>query len=270
MSDGSFDPVCFYQTYPGKVMGRPGYPARAVFKSTLLFHLYGEFVFRDIGRITTYADIGGCFGFGANAMGFHIGRRQGLVPKTTVFEMASDFVRMGEQLFPHIEFVEADFRHWRGEAVFDLVTLFDVVEHVCEPASFLQHVAAHSQYVMLKTPMQTAGEYRAPRPPVGIGASHRDGHVNFFSPREYEQLLRASGLEIVARRLVESIVPAGARMALLPEDNAKPVGLLGTLRRPRSLARRAFLGIPLVPFAWKRKIVGGGSHLCLCVSRCLH
>lgn len=85
MNEKIFDPMQFYSSYPNKVIGRPGYPARAAFKSTLLFDLFGNQLFCKMDKISTYADIGGCFGFGANAMGFHIAKRQGVLPRILVF-----------------------------------------------------------------------------------------------------------------------------------------------------------------------------------------
>lgn len=261
----AFDPVEYYSTYPSRVISRPGYPARAVFKSTLLFSHYGRQLFDRIGAVATYADVGGCFGFGAHAMGFQIAQRQGNWPRIIVFELAPGFVQTGKMLFPRIEFVEADFREWSGDvAVFDLLTLFDLVEHLVDPEAFLQHVAAHSRYAMLKTPMETPGEWRRPKPPSQVGANHPDGHVNFFSPRTYEALLTRCHLEIIGGCLVPSIVPPGARMLLLPEEfNAAAAGT--AIGRAKEWFKR--IALACVPFRWARKVVGGGDHLCLCRSR---
>ncbi len=261
----AFDPVEYYSSYPSRVISRPGYPARAVFKSTLLFSRYARQLFDGIGRVAAYADIGGCFGFGAHAMGFQIAKRQGAWPRIVVFELAPDFARMGKMMFPHLEFVQADFPYWDGDiAVFDLVTLFDLVEHLVDPEAFLRHVAARSRYVMLKTPMETAGEWRRLHPPSQTGADHPDGHVNFFSPRTYESLLAKCSLDIVGSCLVPSIVPPGARMALLPEDLAAAATLTASGRAKERFKRMVHA---CIPFRVARKILGGGDHFCLCRSR---
>ncbi len=72
MESTNFDHAKFYSSYPSKVIARPGYPTRAAFKSKLLFQLFGKNLLKHTNTITTYADIGGCFGFGANAMSFFI------------------------------------------------------------------------------------------------------------------------------------------------------------------------------------------------------
>ncbi len=58
-----FDPQEYYSSYPSRVILRPGYPARAQYRSTLLWNLYGHIIINSLGSINTYADI---FGFGAN------------------------------------------------------------------------------------------------------------------------------------------------------------------------------------------------------------
>lgn len=278
MSTDAFDPVKWYASYPGKVIRRPGYPARAAFKSTLMFSLYGRRVLSEIKEVGSYADIGGCFGFGANSMAFHISQRQTTEPHTVVFEISPDFVTMGQMLFPHITFIEGQFSQSHGApSPFDLVTMFDVLEHVVDPGALLEEVAARSRYTMLMTPMETSGEWRGNRPPASQGAAHHDGHINFFYPAAYETLLRSSGLDILESSVIRRVMPFNAWLALCPEDR-KPLSLLDKLRRPKKLMRmlaepgrllRQLLECPCIPFPLARRLVGGGYHVCLCKSRLL-
>jgi hypothetical protein len=264
-----FDPLNYYSSYPLKVIGSPGYPARAVYKSTLLFNSFSQYIFGEIGTINTYADIGGCFGFGANAMAYHIAKHQGSIPKTMVFELSPGFLDIGKILFAHIDFVDADFTKWEGNVkIFDLVTLFDVVEHIVDPQPFLQALATRSKYVMLKTPMETPGEWRPSKPPIGYGDSHPDGHVNFFTPKAYEKLLEDSGLEIVKSRLIESIIPFNAHSVLQPEGADEYTGS----KQSKSTSVKNFLRqmlLLVVPFSLARKVLSGGDHISLCRSRLL-
>lgn len=267
----SFDSVAFYAAYPEKVMARPGYPARAAFKSLLLWQRYSRWLQQQMPGISTYADIGGCFGFGANAMAYAIGQSQGVVPTTFVFELAAGFTDIGSTLFPRIRFSTTDFTRWSGEPrCFDLVTLLDVIEHVMNPEKFLSEVAARSRYLLLKTPMETSGEWFGSVPPSQSGVSHPDGHVNFFAPSDYEALLARSGMEILTAMLLPTIVPPGADQILTPET--KPASLRELTSRPAlgvsalltCLSRRHIISWKLI-----RRIVGGGDHICLCrSSRC--
>ena len=267
MNSKNFDHLQFYKSYPHKVIMRPGYPARAVFKSTLMFTLFGKYILNEIGTISNYADIGGCFGFGANAMSYQINKVQGTLPKTLVFEISSDFVTIGKQLFPHINFIQSEFNEWQGDInYFDLITLFDVVEHILEPDLFLRKVSLRSKYILLKTPMETSGELRGNKPPVEQGDKHGDGHINFFTPRSYEKLLNNCNFDIIKSRLLPTIVPRGTEAILCP-DNEPPLGFTALMKRPKTFLRKVVTNFPGVPFKLKRLIVGGGDHICLCKSR---
>jgi len=262
----SFDPLAFYATYPEKVIGRPGYPARAQYKSTLLWSLYGRRIRGSISSIETYADIGGCFGFGANAMAYTIASTQERYPQTKVFEISSDFSKIGKMLFPKLEFIEESFTQWQGDPLrFDLVSLFDVIEHIPDPEKFLSDVAPRTKFALIKTPMETSGEWRGSRAPALQGEDHVDGHVNFFDPAPYMKMLERCGFEIVQWDLVADIVPRGIAKSILdPEErleslNSKSMTAARLLRR--------MVGIPLKfsprIFRYTRRMVGGGDHLCL-------
>jgi len=265
-SSQPFDPLRYYASYPSKVIGRPGYPARAQYKSTLLWQLYGEYIKRELRRVNSYADIGGCFGFGANALAYQIARTQDSYPDTKVFEISSDFSKIGKIIFPAIDFVNEDFTLWAGHPqCFELISLFDVIEHIPEPAAFLRAVAPRTKYALLKTPMETTGEWRGSRPPLLQGALHEDGHVNFFDPGPYMRMLEQSGFEIVKWDLMPSIVPRGIAQSILsPED--MPAASAGTNVDPARFLRR-LIKIPLTLspklFKYTRRLVGGGDHLCL-------
>lgn len=57
-------------------------------------------VLNRVKKINSYADVGGAFGFGTNAMAFQIHKSTVYYPKTKVFEISEDFVKIGRQLFP--------------------------------------------------------------------------------------------------------------------------------------------------------------------------
>ncbi|MDD2473489.1 MULTISPECIES: methyltransferase domain-containing protein [unclassified Methanoculleus] len=255
-----FDPEKFYESYPLKVIARPGYTTRAQYKSTLLWDRYGDIVLKILGRCRNYADIGGCFGFGANAMRYQIFCTQGSYPATKVFEISPEFISIGKHLFPYIEFIKTDFRLYNGAPdVFDLITLFDIIEHVQNPEEFLISVAKRTKLALIKTPMETGGDWFGAKPPLNQGESHGDGHINFYSPKEYLALLDRSGLELLAGKFVKSIVPSGTgRRILIPECSLSK----------KSLLTAGLSDIyQMTPYFITRRLVGRGDHIGLVGSR---
>ena len=118
--------------------------------------------------------------------------------------------------------------------------------------------------------METSGEWFGSVPPDEQGDSHVDGHVNFFSPGEYEDLLQANGFEIVSACLVPSIVPPVMHPVLFPEWWDPSSGLrhrLALLKHPVEFCQRVLKAFPGIPWSWKRKMLGGGDHICLCKSK---
>ncbi len=263
MTQNAFDPKRYYASYPKGIILRPGYPARAQWKSTLMWNLYGKAIMRELGGVNTYADIGGCFGFGANAMAFHISKTQGKYPETKVFEISSEFATVGKQLFPYIEFVLQDFCGWNGAPkIFDLVTLFDVVEHLESPEEFLSKLVLKTRLALLKIPIETFGEWWGGKPRTNeIGKKHSDGHINFFTLKSFLDLLEKSHLEILGEwRFVRSIVPIGAERVLKPES--PPKSIIGISKS--AIRRMAWLMLPSMVI---KKIHDGGNLLCLVSSK---
>lgn len=273
MSKNTFDHAKYYSTYPSRVISRPGYPTRAAYKSSLLLKVFGKSLYKEIDNIKTYADIGGCFGFGANAMSYFIGQKQGLPPKTAVFEIVKEFVVTGKVLFPKIDFIETKVEDWNeGDNMYDLFTLFDVIEHVMEPDIFLQKLSKRCKYILIKTPMETSGEWFGEIPPVDQGENHRDGHVNFWAPKKYETLIKNNNFDIIDSRVIQTIIPKGTNDVLNPESQTtkgwrKVWGKLKLVRYPKLFLIQLFRDLPFVPWSFKRNIVGGGEHICLCKSK---
>jgi len=254
--DSNFNPTEYYESYPAKVISRPGYPARASYKSTLLWRLYGHHILESLAKIKTYADIGGCFGFGANSMSFQIFKSQGSYPKTIVYEISEDFIKIGKRLFPYIDFVQEDLTKSDKSSgkIFDLISLFDVVEHIPEPENFLSSLAKFSKYAMLITPTETSGDWFGAKPPKKTGQEHSDGHVNFFTPKSYSELLKDSGWQLIDGKFIISLANITNKQILMPEQ----------FDRTRSWREKLVLNLLLtkiVPFSICRKIIGNGFHI---------
>lgn len=87
-------------------------------------------------------------------MAFQISKSQGTYPKTKVFEISTNFIEIGRQLFPYIEFVQENFiKEKTSKEIFDLVSMFDVIEHIPSPGSFLLSASYRAKFALLKTPM---------------------------------------------------------------------------------------------------------------------
>ena len=87
----------------------------------------------------------------------------------------------------------------------------------------------------------------------------------FLILASYERLLNSCGLEIVGRVLVRSIIFPGAEMALIPESY--PLPKVRDCRSFKLFIRLVLEKLDIIPWHLRRKILGGGDHLCLCKSK---
>lgn len=265
LESNNFNQTLYYNSYPKRVILRPGYPARAQYKSNLMWDLYGKAIMKELGHVKNYADIGGCFGFGANALAYRISKDQREYPKTKVFEIGQDFVTAGKQLFPYIDFIFKDFRDWKGKPkIFDLVSLFDVIEHLREPEEFLLKLVSRSKLALLVLPMETWGDWFGGRKFNYKNGKNHEGHINFFNLKSFFTLLDKSNWEIIGKwKIIRSIVPIGTSSILIPE-------LVYGKKRPVLNRVKHFIAIPIkliLPNIIIRKIFGGGILLCLIKSK---
>ena len=155
----NFVPETFYASYAPQILLRPGYPARAQYKSTIMWQHFGNELIKQLGKVESYADIGGCFG--ANCLAFHISKAQNdHYPNTKIFELTDEY-NLGKDLFPYIEFISTNILKYSGTpAVFDLFSLFDVIEHIEEPENFLSDIAHKCRFALTMTPLETKGDWR--------------------------------------------------------------------------------------------------------------
>jgi 2-polyprenyl-6-hydroxyphenyl methylase/3-demethylubiquinone-9 3-methyltransferase len=108
--------------------------------------------------------------------------------------------------------IESDFWQQEHAAVFDAVTLWDVIEHVNYPFQTLQcavHVLKPGGYLMIDTPCRDSFYHRfgeltyrltGGRYPTFLNAmysSHLFGHKQIFSTQEMRNLFESLGLEVL-------------------------------------------------------------------------
>lgn len=249
----------FYDEYSQDVIGRPGYPARAQFKSSLMWEHFEQDLIKEIGIIKRYADVGGCFGFGANALRYHIERTQGAFPDVTaVFELSEYYAKIGKSLFPKIEFCTEDILEM--DSTFDLVSLFDVLEHVINPGEFLNALSTKARYILMKTPTETKGDWLGGGKLHDLsGATHPEGHVNFFTPRTLIDLLETSGFDVVGQpKYLSPLMHPKEERVLMPEF------YYGRNKAKRIIRELARISIPNMVF---RKMFGRGDIICVARSK---
>ena len=131
----------------GAYFSDPGrHAADAVYKADCFVALARQVL--PPSAITSYADVG-C-GSGAATAAVADGLSRAGFPISTVlgYDVSP---HVGGLEHPRVTFVHEDFA--AAGATVDLVTLFDVVEHVPDPVGFLRRVAARARYVGLHIPL---------------------------------------------------------------------------------------------------------------------
>ena len=167
-----------------KVISRPGYPARAQYKVTLLWDKYGDLVLKTWANART-TQILRLFYFGANAMRYQIFCTQRNLSYNKSFRDLPG-IRFYRKTTISLYWVYKNrFPLIRRKVpeVFDLITLFDIIEHVQNPAEFLPSVAQRTKFALIKTPMETGGDWFGVKPPLKQGEFHEDGHINFYTQK---------------------------------------------------------------------------------------
>jgi hypothetical protein len=118
-------------------------------------------------------------------------------------------------------------------------------------------VANKTQFALIKTPLETDGDFFGAKPPNKQGYEHEDGHVNFFTPKSYIDLLEKSGFKLVKGKIMFSIIPLGAESILNPENISKS-------KLP------AFYLLKITPCSLIRKFYGRCEHIGLFKSETLN
>ena len=162
----------------------------AEFKAANFVKVLLPFVKRSHVVITSYADVGCGAGLAAKIVADTL-RKEG-------FGLVS---ASGYDVSPHVqdirhegvEYVYADFCE-EGEAA-DLVTLFDVFEHVLDPVGFLKRVARKAKVIGLHIPLDHSVNAAARN--LFREKLRNPGHLVFLDAAGALNLLALSGLRVV-------------------------------------------------------------------------
>jgi SAM-dependent methyltransferase len=101
---------------------------------------------------------------------------------------------------PFIRFVHEDFTE--SDEFVDLVTLFDVVEHVPDPITFLKKVARHTSLICLNIPLDASLDLSVRN--LWRGNLRDPGHLIILDPPGALNLLAFAGLRVIDYRYTPS------------------------------------------------------------------
>lgn len=158
-----------------------------------------------------------------------------------------------------IEAIQADItsRGFQMSDPCDVVVLSHVLEHLESPAALLRAVkhSVRFSYVVIEVPLEDLIASRA-KSLLRDRAANRAGHVQFFTARSFELLLRSSGFKVIDRRTYVPVLDAETVRFVSAKDGLPEHRYLLKLLTSRYLPRM------LTPL-WKRLYYA--HHAVLCV-----
>ena len=240
---GGFDVAQYYADYPRKVIARPGYPARAAYKSYLAWREFGKVLLAQGGDVQTVADVGGCFGFGLNAFLYHGNRILGHEMKGDLYELGESFRQIGRMLFPHITFYAHNFATSELPRPYDVTLLFDVLEHMPDVQHFLDQARHRTRFAIIKTPLETTQRRErlaaaGKGEPYPSGEAHPDGHLHFFTLPMFLDMLRQY-FDVCSVWIVPLRTTYHRKEIIIPES-VDVAGIAGS-RTPAALSMRSLV-----------------------------
>jgi len=151
-----------------------------------------------------------------------------------------------------IEYVHADFAH--SDQHVDLVTLFDVFEHVVSPIDFLKNIASRSSVVALHIPLDNS-----------VNNALRDkfrkllrqpGHLLFMDSADALNICNLAGLRVITYEYTFGFIAPSGHRSLLAKI-AYPIRLLMSRVSPwlmsKTVGGASLLVIALTPIGVRNK-----------------
>jgi SAM-dependent methyltransferase len=191
-------------------------------------------------RVESYIDVG-C-GSGGVAAGISAGLRAAGQPLqvTKGYDVSPHVAGLQR---PGIEWVHGDFCQSQEKA--DLVTLFDVMEHVPDPVQFMRGVAQRCQVLALHIPLDDSlGNALLDRYRVRL---RYPGHLIFLNPATALTMLASAGLVVLDYKYTHGYMAPSGRASLLQKIAIPFRWMLG--RISPWLASRCLGGLSLMVIA---------------------
>lgn len=142
---------------------------------------------------------------------------------------------------------------------FDMTILFDVLEHVPKPKTFVRELAAISKFFLINLPLENTilnNYVHSIGPDTYPSILHSDGHLRAFTVNDVHNFVTSLGLTPLSFRFyqysINNVYP----------DHLKPSNLKGVMSY--SILKAIFLTTRhLVPLRAKLRLFNGGAFMCL-------
>jgi len=144
---------------------------------------------RRSGRRRRFLEIGASIGTAAEAA-----RRMGFEPHAV--EIDQDAIAKGQELFPDVAFTAGELDAFPHAERFELLYGAEVIEHVRDPGSFLDHchrLLVPGGVLFMTTP--DCGHPKRPQPLLNWHSVKPPEHINLFTKAGMSALLNARGFK---------------------------------------------------------------------------
>ncbi len=127
--------------------------------------------------------------------------RRGLADTYIGVDYSADAVAFARTRWPGVRFEQFDLTRdpvpWASPV--DLVVLSHVVEHLEQPEGILQKLVTQARYAVIEVPLEDLAATRI-KNQFRDRANNAAGHVAWYTPESFRQLLESCGLEVLGQR----------------------------------------------------------------------
>jgi 2-polyprenyl-3-methyl-5-hydroxy-6-metoxy-1,4-benzoquinol methylase len=158
-------------------------------------------------QITEHVRTGKLLDIGCSA-GFFLDEARALGFETVGTEIREIAVHHAKQILNLTVYDEADLTAIDFGTRFDVVTLYNVLEHIPVPSSFLTHISEHLLSDGGIAVIEVPNIFSIQSIILGTRGTHLQlGHYSYYSPKTFRLLAAKAGLEIIAFRYGMRVYP---------------------------------------------------------------